>query len=463
MSPEFVDERGALKLFKQDVRFFMPRLGIAYRPTEKWVFRIGAGWFDNINHMNTWTILNLNPPKAGSLNYESVTVPARTVAVVGADGNTYNLQTRRFSPTAPVITLNDPFLTTTGGAAVVRPVNLVHIKPDTKDGAVWKWSFDVQRELPLNMALTVGYVGSKGTHVGNSVGNYNDARPSPNTNIQSRRPYQLFYDPATADRGIQAIGAIRYLDSYGESFYHGLQAKLDKRFSKGLALGVAYTFSKAHGDGENGGQEGAGFQDPLDRRGSRGRFRFDQTHNLVAHYVWELPGGGLPGVLKHVIGGWQSNGVLSLRSGFPFTVGQGVGDLNVGSGPVRPDLVRSPELSDPTRRLWYDPQAFQRVTCNIASRQDLCHYGSAGYNVIEGPGQKNFDFSLFKNFPFRERYSFQFRAEFFNAFNTPFFGDPGGISFSSTTQITPDGSRDGEVRSLRNPMRIIQFGLKFYF
>lgn len=463
MSPEFVDERGAVKLFYQDTRFFMPRIGIAYRPTEKWVVRIGSGWFDNINHMNTWTILNLNPPKAGSLNYNAVTDVAQTIPVVAVDGNTYNIQTRRFRPGSPILTLNDPFLTTTGGAATVRPVNVVHIRPDTNDGGVWKWSFDVQRELPFSMALTVGYVGSKGTHVGNSVGNFNDARPSSNTNFQSRRPYQQFYDPATPERGVQSIGAIRYLDSFGESFYHGLQVMADKRVSKGVSFGLAYTLSKSHGDGENGGQEGAGFQDPLNRKGSRGRFRFDQRHNMVAHYVWELPGKNLPGALKHILGGWQNNGGVAVRTGFPFTVGQGAGDLNVGSGPVRPDRVSSGALETPTRKLWFDPQAFRRVTCNIATRQDLCHYGSSGYNILDAPGQRNFDFSLSKNFNFTETVRLQFRSEFFNAFNTPYFGDPGGISFSSATQVTPDGSRDAEIRSLRTGMRVIQFGLKFFF
>ena len=62
-----MNENGAVKLFKQRVRFFMPRIGIAFRPWDKWVLRAGAGWFDNINHLNTWTIFNLMPPKSGSL------------------------------------------------------------------------------------------------------------------------------------------------------------------------------------------------------------------------------------------------------------------------------------------------------------------------------------------------------------------------------------------------------------
>jgi hypothetical protein len=463
MFPESVDERGAVKLSRQAIKFFMPRVGIAYRPWEKWVFRAGVGWFDNINHLNNWTILNLNPPKSGSLQFDAVTDVAGTVPVLAADGNSYNVQVRRFRPGQPIITLDDPFLTRAGVQAAARPVNTVHMPSDTQDGDVWKWSFDIQRELPFQSVLSVGYAGSKGTHAGNSIGNFNDARPSPDTNFQARRPFQRFYDPATPERGIQNVGNIRYLDSYGESFYHGLQVRLDKRYSHGFSFGLSYTFSKAHGDGENGGNEAAGFQDPRDRRGSRGLFRFDQTHNLVTSFIWELLGRELPGSWKHFIGGWQLSGGATVRSGFPFTIGQSAADLNVGAGPVRPDNLRSAELENPTRKLWFDPAAFQRVTCRIPSRQDLCHYGGTGYNTLRAPGQRNVDLGVFKNIRFSERFMLQFRTEMANAFNTPYFGDPIGVSFLAADSIIPDGARAGEIQSLRTPMRIIQLGLKLYF
>jgi hypothetical protein len=464
--PSTVDEAGAVDLFRQRTRFLMPRVGIAYRPTDKWVFRVGAGWFDNINHVNTWTIFNLMPPKSGSLLFNSITDQAQTIPVVGADGASYNVQTRMFRPNSPVLTLNDPFLATTGGSAVSRPVNLLYISPDHVDGDVWKWNFDIQRELPYEMVLTAAYIGTKGSHTGNSIGNFNDVLPSTNTNTQIRRPYQQFYDPATPNLGVQALGNVRFIDSFGNSFYHALQVKLDKRYARGLAVGLAYTYSKAHGDGENGGQEGAAIQDPYNYRSSRGPFRFNQTHNMVFHYVWELPGGNLRGPLKHILGGWQSNGIVSLRTGFPFSVTQGAGDLNVVNSSVRPDRISDGRLDDPTRELAYDPQAFQRVSCDIASRTDLCHYGNAGNGILTAPGQHNLDFSMYKNFTFGGqdgRYKVQFRSEFFNAFNTPYYGNPNNIGFASLNSLTPDGPRVGEVRSLRTPNRIIQFGLKFFF
>ena len=78
-------------------------------------------------------------------------------------------------------------------------------------------------------------------------------------------------------------------------------------------------------------------------------------------------------------------------------------------------------------------------------------------------GQRNLDFSFFKNIPVSERFKLQFRSEFFNAFNTPYFGQPNNIGFDSTDSLVPDGSRDGEIRSLRTQLRIIQFGLKLFF
>ncbi|MFN0168328.1 MAG: carboxypeptidase regulatory-like domain-containing protein [Bryobacteraceae bacterium] len=463
MGPESVDERGAVNLWRQYRYFLMPRLGIAFRPTDKWVFRMGAGWFDNPMHWNAFTILNLNPPKSGSLLFQQVTDAARSVPTTGADGATYNVATRRIRPTSTPITLNDPFLSGTGTRGVARPVAVLHIRPDLKDGDVWKWSFDVQRELPWSTSLTVGYVGSKGSHVMSAMTPYNDASPSSDSNVQARRPYPFIYDPATPTLGVQALSNIRYLDAFGNSFHHGLQMKLDKRFSKNLAFGVSYVYSKSHGDGEAGGNEDGGFQQPrIDRHDGRGRFRFDQTHNMVAHWVWELPGSHLPGLLKHVIGGWQSNGIYSLRTGLPFTVSQG-NDLNTGAAIIRPDRLADGSIDNPRRELWFDPQAFRRVTCNVASRPDLCHFGNSGYNIINSPGQSNLDFGLFKNFRITERFRLQFRSEFFNAMNTPYFGQPNPIGFSTINSLTPDAPRMGEVRTLRNPMRIIQFGLKLSF
>ena len=178
------DPAGKVNLWKQQGVFYQPRVGIAYRPMEGWVIRTGAGFFSNIDHMNTWTILNLNPPLSGSNNFEAVTCagpsepgcasfPGNSVTLTGIGGKPITRSTNIFHPGEPIITLNDPFLQKLGGTASPRNINTLTTPSDQKTGDVWKWSFDIQRELVFDTALTVGYVGSKGSHVGNSMRNYN--------------------------------------------------------------------------------------------------------------------------------------------------------------------------------------------------------------------------------------------------------------------------------------------------
>jgi hypothetical protein len=453
--PVPIGSAGAIKLWQQEKRFFMPRVGLAYRPASKWVIRSGAGWFADVEHLNTFTILANMPPFGSSSQFDAVTDPGNTVTVT-SNQTDYRIATRQFRAGSPIISFDNPF----GGNARTGPVNLLYIPANHRSPNQWQWSLDIQRELPLDTALTVGYVGSKSSNVGNTVANFNSPDPSPDTNFQRRRPYQQFYD----DGRVQDLGGLRLIDSFGNGSYHGLQTTLEKRYSHGLVYGFSYTFSKAIGDGESGGNEDGNFQDPRSRASSRGRFQFDQTHNAVFHFVYDLPfGKSLHGAPRHLIAGWQANGILSLRSGFPFTVTQSA-DLNTGGTPIRPDRIASGDLGDKaSRQLWFDPTAFRRVSCNIPGRPDLCHYGNSGKAIFDTPGQRNLDFSLYKNFKVKETARLQFRSEFFNFTNTPYFGAPNGISFQNINSLVPDGPRNGEIRSLRTPMRIIQFSMKFSF
>jgi hypothetical protein len=162
-----------------------------------------------------------------------------------------------------------------------------------------------------------------------------------------------------------------------------------------------------------------------------------------------------------VLGGWQVNGILVYRSGMPITITEAGSDLNTGGfTPTRPDRIASGTVSNPSRQQWFDPQAFQRVTCNIPGRLDLCHYGSSGIGILYGPTQRDADLSLFKNFKIYETLNLQVRLEAINAFNTPFFGTPNGISFATNNSIKPDGSLMGQIQTLATPMRTVQVGMK---
>jgi hypothetical protein len=263
------------------------------------------------------------------------------------------------------------------------------------------------------------------------------------------------------------LGTIRYLDSYENSNYNALQVLLEKRYSTGLTFGFNYTYSKALGDNGGGDRNGSAGsqQDVRNRRADYGPLNFDLTHAASVNFVYDMPFlQRFRGVAGAIIGGWQTNGIVTLKSGLPFTPNGG-SDLNTGSA-VRPDRLTDGRLDDPTRELWFDPSAFQRVTCNNAGRPDLCHFGSAGAYTLRRPGVKQFDLSLYKNWnipPMGEQARLQFRVESFNTFNTPQFGQPNNIGWSSSTSVAPDATRMGEIRSLALPMRIIQFGMKLYF
>ena len=456
--PDVLGSAAAVPLFKPDDRFFMPRVGIAWRPLNKWVIRAGSGWYNNSAHFNVYTILNLMPPYSAGSEYNTITDAGRT-AVITADGRTFNVGTRQFRPGGFVYELGPSLF---GGTATVKPENFYAVEAGRKNSSHVTWTTDIQRELPLGTAFTLGYVGSKTSNGSAITGIGNLALPSPNTDIQSRRINRYFHDALRPDVAVREAGAISMIVSGLNNFYQGVSASLDKRFSHGFAYGFYYTYSKAYGestgpqDGLNNTQTNANWRD------GRGLLPFDRRHSSVGHWVWEVPyrrdGKGLLGA---VLGGWQMNGITALRSGFPFSITQG-GDINTG-GPVRSDRIADGRIDNPTRTLWFDPQAFQRATCNIPSRQDLCHYGNSGVGILSTPAERRLDLSASKNFRLAEGVRLQFRLEAFNSTNHPWFGQPNGVGYSTVNSVKPDGTRMGEIRSLETPMRSVQAGLKLYW
>lgn len=450
--------------YNTDNRYFMPRLGIAYRATDKWVIRTGAGWFVNVQQMNNMSILALLPPFSGTYGWNAVTDPAGNIPY-SYNGQNYIVSTRAFRPGSQILTLDDPF---PGQGTAAARTNVSVFPADNKASSVVQWSFDVQRSLPAKIFLTVAYVGSKTSHIDNTIPNFNSPGPSPNTDINSRRPYQAYVSEGEGDT-VRLLGAIRYLDSYANGNYNALQVSAEKRYSRGLTVGLAYVYGKALGEGygrnDPAGDVNSTYQDPNNRRANRGRYGFDVTHNAVVNYVYQLPFfGNAKGIVHGILGGWETSGIVTMRTGTPFSVYGGT--LNTGANSY-PDRVADGRLgSTATRQLWFDPTAFRRTDCNIPTHPDLCHYGNSPTDPLNSPGTHEFDLSLSKNWPIHklgEAGRIQFRAEGFNAFNTPQFGVPNGLSYINQDSIVPDAPRVGEIRSLRLPMRIFQFGAKVYF
>ena len=456
---EFVPSqiRTVYQFYKPQKTLFMPRIGVAYRFDDKWVMRMGYGIFYNVHQLNNYTILNLNPPLSGSANFNNSF----------ANGVLTN-------PNAPYFTLANPF-GTFNAATTATAANVLNT--DNFQPQVHQWSFDLQRKLFGGMVLTVGYVGSRTIHL-DSTQERNTPAPAFNTatsSIQSRRPY-----PFILDNGVlRPLTRLRFLDSGANAWYQGLQFNLQRRFSNGFSFTVAHTFSKSLMEGY-GRNEGDGFnsntyQDPFNRAAEKGRAGFDVTHNFVANFVYEIPTLAIfkKGIGNAVFGGWQTNGIVTLRTGFPFAVTQGGITNTAGNAPVRPDRIADGSVSNPTVNQWFNPDAFRLTSCLNAALPETCHFGNSGTGILEGPGFKNIDYSLFKNFQIVERVKLQFRAEMFNVFNTPQFarptpglqtatnqlpqGTPGNVTYPSQANIVRG---PGAITGLVSPMRQIQFGLK---
>jgi hypothetical protein len=456
--PQFVpdDIRTVYQFYKPSKKQFMPRVGLAYRLTDDWVVRSAFGIYYNVHQLNNYSILNLNPPLSGSSNFANN--PVNGV----------------FQPGTTVYNFTNPF----GTPSRTSLTNANVLTLDNYQPYVSQWSFDVQRRLPWEATLSVGYIGSKTTHLDNTIelNNPDPFFPTGATDtIQSRRPY-----PFIVDKGItRPLSRIRYLDSGGNSWYDGLQVSLRKRYSSGFVFTLAYTYSKTlmqgYGRNEGDGVNSNTYQNKYDRASEKGRVGFDQTHVLVSSFIYDLPAPRAlsKGFAGAIFSGWQTNGIISLRSGQPFTVSQG-NVINTGNAPVRPDRAENGAIDNPTVNQWFNPDAFQLVSCANSSMPERCHYGNSGVGILEGPGFKNVDFSMFKNFGITERVKLQFRGEFFNLFNTPQFNVPnrtlntqGGFlpvraangSITYPTQAGISGGV-GAITSLVAPMRNVQFGLK---
>lgn len=448
------------EFYTPEKKLFMPRIGLAYRITDGTVLRSAYGIYYNVHQLNNYTILNLNPPLSGSSQF------AQTATNNGALTNT----------TSP-LTFANPF----GVVNNTRPTNANALNTDNFQPRINQWSFDIQRQLPWSSVLTVGYVGSKGVHIDNTVELNNPDPGLSTTSPQLRRPYQFIQDGINGP--IRTLNRIRWLDSGANSWYHGLQINLEKRFSQGLTFGVAHTYSKAMGEGY-GRNEGFGFvgsstyQDPRNRAADKTRYPFDVRHNTVINFLYEIP--TVPAFKqnagKYLLGGWQANGVYTIRTGFPFTVTQG-NTLNTFNSPTRPDRIGNGTISNPNRQQWFNPDDFRVVTCLNTATPDLCHYGNSGVGILDGPGFRNLDFSLFKNIPIGERFKLQFRAEATNIFNTPNFTPPNS-SLTTSTAFLPSRNASGqlayptqagrlqgpgEITGLISPMRQMQMALKFLF
>jgi hypothetical protein len=306
------------------------------------------------------------------------------------------------------------------------------------------WSLDYQRTVKGGILVDVAYVGNKGTRLGTNLISINEVDPkylSLGTTLSQQvgsaaaiaagvsAPYPGFRGSvAQALRPYpQYTNILNRSNPNGNSTYHAGQAKVEKRFSRGLSLLANYTFSKSISDADvqaGGGQAGQTF---YNRRLEKAISDNDVPHIVNVSYIYELPFGpgkhflNKKGVAGMIAGGWSIAGIQQYQSGKPIilTANNTAGLFN---GTLRPNLVAGKDLtlpfSDPARDLYINPAAFAApaaFTIGSAARS---------YTNLRGPNFYNESLSLSKRTRVAERMTLLFRGEYFNLLNRTQFAMP---------------------------------------
>ena len=308
---------------------------------------------------------------------------------------------------------------------------LISMSPDFSVPTVQQWSFGVQRDLPWKLAVDASYVGHHGTHLLRAV-------------RINQTPAGTTTTPTNAFATFRGYGMITERQTSADSRYDAFQLGVNKRMSKGVQFGLAYTLSKVITDSPDDRTTIA--QDLRNLGADRAIASFDKTHIFVTNYIWELPFfRDADKLVYNLLGGWQIGGIYRLETGTPLTVTISPNRANsFFGGGQRPDLITNPEGSR-TIEQWFNPAAFALPAVNT--------FGNAGRSLMRGPGLNLCDLSIYKNFRISETVRLQFRGELFNALNHTNFSGV-GTTFGSTTY--------GRVTSALEP-RQIQFGVKLNF
>ena len=409
----------SLRVIKNSLADWAPRLGLAYRLNDKTVVRAAYSRF-----FDEWADITQLSQNFGG-NWP---------AVATIQNNGLNLNT-------PTVAAADPLQFGSGGS-IVYPINDFSqvsqwmVDPNLQTPVFDQWNVGIQRQLPANMTLDANYVGSNGRHEdwGPVL---NVPQPGPG-NVQTRRPYpymlQQWFD-----------------QSVGDSRYSAMQVTVTERPTHGINFLAAYTLSKSNADGCNLGAS-CDSTNPYNRKGDYGTSDLNQKNVFSVAFTAESPYDKSPNrLVSTVAGGWAMNGIVQITSGKPYTATTGSDPENVGCcNQERLNVTGNPN-SGPgihTRAEWFNTSAFAQPAPYT--------YGNEKVNTLVGQHWNDVDLSIFRKFPIglgEERY-FEFRAESFNLFNNVVFNPPDG-NISDTNF--------GQVTSQWNVPRELQMSLKFYY
>jgi Carboxypeptidase regulatory-like domain/TonB dependent receptor len=306
------------------------------------------------------------------------------------------------------------------------------VQRDRKEPESHMWTVSVQHQLPSSMVAQVAYVGNVGRN-------------------QLTRSYVNTLDPVTRRRPLTAFGQIDEKRFDGNTNFNGLQSSLTRAFSKGFLFQAQYMWGHAISDNAGSG-EGGQIQDVACRACDRGDADYDIRHTFTANTVYQLPFGR-----SRWYGGWDASGIVTARTGTPFTVSIARTAATVPSGQTqnqRADYLGGDAYA-PNKGpgLWLNPAAFALPANGV--------YGNSGRNRFRGPGLWQADLGLAKKFRLTERANLDFRAELFNLFNRAQYGNPVAARNNSTFGAILVTANDGATGS--GTSRQIQFMLRLNF
>lgn len=438
---------------------FEPRVGLSWDPfgNGKTAVRSGFGMFDVLPLPYSILLLQYRPAPFYSL------------------GSTSNGLNGTFYTGAYALLAQNP-----------NTLSATFIEPHPKRNYVMQWNLNVQRQLTPNLALLVGYVGSRGVHQQFRV---DDA----NMTLPTLTP-QGYLFPANPQPVLNPNfqGGVRGLWWNANSSYNALDVSMTRRMSHGVQLQGSFTWGKSL-DNNSAGVGADSFGNSLsslhwyDLRLTRAVSDYNVGRTLSISSTWELPGPkDASGFARWALGGWELGGIFTAHDGLPVTPLVAGDPLNQSSSDpfAFPSRVNSPDCSSLVSpgniNNYIKPQcfampaapsqAFYNANCNQSVAYPVCLNlrGNAGRNIIIGPGLLDFDLSLFKNIPVKkisEKANIQFRAEFFNIVNKTNFQAPADTNTlfdqSGNSLFVPGGDGAGSLHSTVTDSREIQFGLKF--
>ncbi|MGH9770778.1 MAG: TonB-dependent receptor domain-containing protein, partial [Candidatus Acidiferrales bacterium] len=448
-------------------KLFAPRLGIAYQIRQNTVIRTAYGISEDTLPLER-PLRGFWPYTIGADNF----LPGNSAITQFLPYATYNASTNAVndipgtppSPTSPTGGLFNgvPLIVAPTGfnsGKITPPGNVTigTLAPGPfKRGYVQFWNFTVEHKLPGNMLLSVGYVGNHLAHQFNGE----EANAAPLGTGAAGQPLFAAFGRTSDTYLFQG-----YLDSH----YNSLQVSLKRQVTNGLFLQGAYTYSKVIGYmDDEGWEDGLNFNCPASTLMPQGcqslnrhTLSFDRTHVLKMAYIYTLPFGeghkwaNTSRAARAILGGWQTNGILTLMSGTPLFPSQTSSFLNTPFTNQVPDFAGNLQHTGDTGpgQQWFNTTAFTPLqTVQIGN-------GGRGLSWLRGPGIATLDASLFRTFKLTERFKLEMQIQAQNFTNTPQWNNP-NMSCSIVNGVC--GGSFGQITGASDP-RIIQIGAQLLF